>query len=125
MLEDHSGGSRSLIARSGGNTNNLIESLKKIISNLPKLTNPTGEVGFSSELGRVLNLTDKENLKIAELLYEHVGTKDIVVRLNDEFVSLSPRVNKKILCHWLSSRLRDETLSDRVANLVVGYKQDR
>ena len=31
----------------------------------------------------VLNLTDKENLKIAELLYEHVGTKDIVVRLND------------------------------------------
>ena len=25
LLEDHSGGSRSLIARSGGNTNNLIE----------------------------------------------------------------------------------------------------
>ena len=63
LLEDHSGGSRSLIARSGGNTNNLIESLKKIISNLPKLTNPTGEVGFSSELGRVLNLTDKESQK--------------------------------------------------------------
>ena len=61
LLEDHSGGSRSLIARSGGNTNNLLESLKKIISNLPKLTNPTGEVGFSSELGRVLNLTDKES----------------------------------------------------------------
>lgn len=30
----------------------------------------------------VLTLTDKENLQIAEDLYEHVGTKDIVVRLN-------------------------------------------
>ncbi len=63
LLEDHSGGSRSLIARSGGNTNNIIESMKKIIDNLPKLTNPTGEVGFSSELVRVFNLTDKESQK--------------------------------------------------------------
>lgn len=31
----------------------------------------------------VLTLTDKENLAIAEDLYEHVGTKDIVVRLNE------------------------------------------
>ena len=30
----------------------------------------------------VLTLTDRENLSIAEDLYEHVGTKDIVVRLN-------------------------------------------
>lgn len=30
----------------------------------------------------VLTLTDEENLKIAEDLYENVGTKDIVVRLN-------------------------------------------
>jgi Trk K+ transport system NAD-binding subunit/Kef-type K+ transport system membrane component KefB len=31
----------------------------------------------------VLTLTDNENLSIAEDLYEHVGTKDIVVRLNE------------------------------------------
>lgn len=31
----------------------------------------------------VLTLTDEENLEIAENLYTHVGTKDIVVRLND------------------------------------------
>ncbi|HEY9117828.1 MAG TPA: TrkA C-terminal domain-containing protein, partial [Roseivirga sp.] len=31
----------------------------------------------------VLTLTDKENLNIAEDLYTHVGTKDIVVRLNE------------------------------------------
>ncbi len=61
LLEDHSGGSRSLIARSGGNTNNLLESLKNIINSLPKLTNPSGEVGFSSELSRIFNLTDKES----------------------------------------------------------------
>ena len=33
----------------------------------------------------VLTLTDQENLAIAEDLYEHVGTKDIVVRLNKRF----------------------------------------
>ncbi|MFY0591503.1 cation:proton antiporter [Roseivirga sp.] len=33
----------------------------------------------------VLTLTDEENLAIAEILYEHVGTKDIVVRLNHRY----------------------------------------
>lgn len=33
----------------------------------------------------VLTLTDDENLAIAEILYEHVGTKDIVVRLNHRY----------------------------------------
>lgn len=33
----------------------------------------------------VLMLTDKENYQVAELLYEHVGTKDIVVRLNQRY----------------------------------------
>ena len=31
----------------------------------------------------VLMLSDEENAKICELVYEHVGTKEIVVRLND------------------------------------------
>ncbi len=33
----------------------------------------------------VLMLTDKENHQVAETLYEHVGTKDIVVRLNQRY----------------------------------------
>ncbi len=33
----------------------------------------------------VLMLTDEENLAVAEALYEHVGTKDIVVRLNNRY----------------------------------------
>lgn len=33
----------------------------------------------------VLTLTDEENLGIAEILYEHIGTKDIVVRLNHRY----------------------------------------
>jgi len=33
----------------------------------------------------VLMLTDEENLAIAEILYERVGTKDIVVRLNHRY----------------------------------------
>ena len=33
----------------------------------------------------VLTLTDDENLDIAETLYQHIGTKDIVVRLNHRY----------------------------------------
>ncbi len=33
----------------------------------------------------VLMLTDEENLKVAELAYEHIGTKDVVVRLNQRY----------------------------------------
>lgn len=33
----------------------------------------------------VLMLTDGENYKAAELIYEHIGTKDIVVRLNHHY----------------------------------------
>lgn len=33
----------------------------------------------------VLMLTDEENLKVAEIIYEHVGTKDVVVRLNHRY----------------------------------------
>jgi Trk K+ transport system NAD-binding subunit len=33
----------------------------------------------------VLTLTDEENLSVAEILYEHIGTKDIVVRLNQRY----------------------------------------
>lgn len=33
----------------------------------------------------VLMLTDEENLNLAEILYENVGTKDIVVRLNQRY----------------------------------------
>jgi len=33
----------------------------------------------------VLMLTDQENLELCELIYEHVGTKDIIVRLNHRY----------------------------------------
>ncbi len=33
----------------------------------------------------VLMLTDDENEQVAELIYEHVGTKDVIVRLNNHY----------------------------------------
>ncbi len=63
LLDDHTAGSRSLVARSGGDASSLIKGINGIIDNLPKLTNPTGEIGFSSELARIFNLADKESQK--------------------------------------------------------------
>jgi len=43
------------------------------------------EVNAEKAEAFVLMLTDEENLKVAETLYEHIGTKDVVVRLNHRY----------------------------------------
>ncbi len=91
LLEDHSGGSRSLIARSGGNVNNLLEVLKKTVNDLPKLTSPTGEVGFSSELARVFNLTDKESQKRKD---DFIASELFLLVLSDDKCSTSILMRK-------------------------------
>lgn len=46
---------------------------------------PLRKINIEKAEAVVLMLTDGENLAIAEMLYEHVGTKDIVVRLNHRY----------------------------------------
>lgn len=76
----------------------------------------------------VLTLTDKENLQIAEYLYEHVGTKDIVVRLNK-------RENFEAF-HELNCLIVDPTTamvslmdhlvrSPQAASLLLGMQEDQ
>ena len=59
MLDQQGGAVRPLL--SGGNFDlvGLRNELKKALENLAKVTNPTGEVHMSQELGRLLNLADK------------------------------------------------------------------
>src|SRR5690554_3976480 len=59
MLDQQGGAVRPLL--SGGNFDlvGLCNELKKALENLAKVTNPTGEVHMSQELGRLLNLADK------------------------------------------------------------------
>jgi len=76
----------------------------------------------------VLTLTDKENLMIAEDLYEHVGTKDIVVRLNDrENFEAFHELNCLIVdpSTAMVSLMDHLVRSPQAATLLLGMQEDQ
>ncbi|KYG83627.1 cation:proton antiporter domain-containing protein [Roseivirga echinicomitans] len=74
----------------------------------------------------VLTLTDDENLEIAELIYQNVGTKDIVVRLNQRY---NFEKFHKLGClivdpHTAMVSLMDHLVrSPQAATLLLGMKE--
>lgn len=60
MLADEEGGTVSLIERSGGNAQQVKREADAAIENLPKVSGTGGDVQVSRDLGRALNLTEKE-----------------------------------------------------------------
>jgi ATP-dependent Clp protease ATP-binding subunit ClpB len=63
MLEQQGGTVRPLLAGAGFDVAGLRNALKKALEDLPRIQNPTGEVHMSQELGRLLNLADKQAQK--------------------------------------------------------------
>ncbi|WP_347331162.1 ATP-dependent chaperone ClpB [Marinimicrobium locisalis] len=66
LLDQQGGTTRSLLAQSGFDMTGLRNELGKQLENLAKVQNPTGEVGMSQELGRVLNLADRRAQKAGD-----------------------------------------------------------
>ncbi|MGQ9425498.1 ATP-dependent chaperone ClpB [Gilvimarinus sp. F26214L] len=60
LLDQQGGSVRPLLAQSGFDVNGLRNELNKQLEALPRIQNPTGDVHMSSELGRLLNLADKQ-----------------------------------------------------------------
>ena len=60
MLDQQGGAVRPLLAQAGFDVAGLRNALTKALEDLPKIQNPTGDVHMSPELGRLLNLADKE-----------------------------------------------------------------
>ncbi|NOQ91557.1 MAG: potassium transporter TrkA [Flavobacteriaceae bacterium] len=54
----------------------IIDNFKPTVANFKKLE-------FDKTEAVVLMLSDDENYKLAELIYENIGTKDVIVRLNN------------------------------------------
>jgi hypothetical protein len=67
MLEQKGAGSvRLLLSQAGFDVAGLREALNKKINDLPSIKNPTGDVGMSPEMGRLLNLADRYAQKIGD-----------------------------------------------------------
>lgn len=60
MLDQQGGSVRPLLTQSGFDVAGLRNELHKKLDELPRIQHPTGEVHLSPELGRLLNLADKQ-----------------------------------------------------------------
>jgi len=80
QLEKHNWKSRLVsldnIKPSGSNEFEIINNFIPTVENFKKLD-------FDKTEAIVLMLSDEKNYHLAELIYENIGTKDVVVRLND------------------------------------------
>ena len=63
MLDQQRGAVRPLLAQAGFDVAGLRNELKKQLENFPRIQNPTGDIGMSADLGRLLNLADKHAQK--------------------------------------------------------------
>ena len=63
MLDQQGSSVRPLLTAAGFNITGVRNALSKAIDKLAKIQNPTGDVNMSSELGRLLNLADKQAQK--------------------------------------------------------------
>lgn len=63
MLNQDDGSTSALLARAGVQVNSLKNALNQSLSQLPKASEATGEIGISRDLNNVLNITDKLSQK--------------------------------------------------------------
>ncbi|WP_341938975.1 ATP-dependent chaperone ClpB [Marinimicrobium sp. C2-29] len=66
LLDQQGGTVRSLLAQSGFNMTGLRNELAKELEHLPHVEAPTGDVGMSQELGRLLNMADRRAQKAGD-----------------------------------------------------------
>jgi len=76
----------------------------------------------------VLMLTDEENYKLAETIYEHVGTKEVIVRLNnrkyfDKFHELGALIVNPETA--MVSLMDNFVRSPNATSLLLGYDEDQ
>ena len=86
MLADEEGGTVSLIERSGGNAKQVKREADAAIENLPKVSGTGGDVQVSRDLGRALNLTEKEAMAHGD---EFISSEMFLLALTDNTLDTS------------------------------------
>lgn len=93
MLEQKGPGSaRLLLTQAGFDVSGLKDALMNKIEALPSIKNPTGEVGMSPELGRLLNLSDRYAQKLGDKFVSSDAV--LVVAMKDPQSSISDLLKK-------------------------------
>jgi len=93
MLEQKGAGSaRLLLTQAGFDVSGLKDALLSKIDALPSIKNPTGEVGMSPEMGRLLNLSDRYAQKLGDKFVSSDAV--LVVAIKDPQSSISELLKK-------------------------------
>lgn len=66
LLEQPSSSVKDVLRRAGVQVPALERSLRQALSDLPRVTSPDGNIQLAQELGRILNLADKESQKLGD-----------------------------------------------------------
>jgi ATP-dependent Clp protease ATP-binding subunit ClpB len=117
MLEQQGGSVRPLLAKAGAKLPSLRDGLSQLLDELPTISNATGDVQMSAELGRVLNLADK----IAQQQQDSYISCDVVVlALFDANVSVTKLlkeagIEKSVLQNTINSVRGGESVNDPAA----------
>ena len=63
LLEQTSSSVKDVVRRCGANVSELEKSLRQVLQDQPRVSSPDGNIQIAPELGRLLNLADKEAQK--------------------------------------------------------------
>lgn len=113
MLADEEGGTVSLIERSGGNAQQVKREADAAIENLPKVSGTGGDVQVSRDLGRALNLTEKEAMAHGD---EFISSEMFLLALTDNTLDTSRL--------WGSAGVTRKMLEAAIAQVRGGEKVD-
>jgi len=117
MLDQEGSGIRAVLAQSGVNVNGLRSGLDQMLDSMASVEGNAGQIHVSSELSRLLNLTDKAAQKRGD---QYIATEVFILALLEdksnavaELLSTNSMAGKILMMkalktndrHWINTRL--------------------
>src|SRR5690554_3083704 len=113
LIDQQGGAIRPLLMQVGFDVNQLKNELNKLLADLPKIQNPTGDMSLSQDLARLLNQADRLSQQKKD---QFISSELVLLAAMDE----NTRLGKLLLSQGVSR----QALENAIANLRGGASVD-
>ncbi len=113
LIDQQGGAIRPLLMQVGFDVNKLKAELNRVLEDLPKIQNPTGDMNLSQDLARLLNQADRLSQQKKD---QFISSELVLLAAMDD----STRVGKILLAQGVSR----QALENAIANLRGGASVD-
>src|SRR5690554_1374622 len=113
LIDQQGGAIRPLLMQVGFDVNQLKNELNKLLADLPKIQNPTGDMSLSQDLARLLNQADRLSQQKKD---QFISSELVLLAAMDE----NTRLGKVLLSQGVSR----QALENAIANLRGGASVD-